>query len=330
MIFRSRFDRLLPTIALMFGSLHPLSAGAEAATPPPGWPAAVREIKYPSAADTTLQPALYYAPRSDEPKPLLVALHTWSSTYLKETGAPYAEWCIANGWVFIHPDFRGVNNRPEAAGSELAVQDVLSAVAFARQQANVDGSRIYLAGVSGGGHMALLMAGRAPELWAGVSAWAAITDLKAWYAECRQRKLGYADDIVRIVGGIPGESAAADRECARRSPLSHLAAAKNLPLDINAGIMDGHTGSVPIRHSLHAFNLLAADRDRLTAEQIATLVEQAKVPPSLAGNYGDATYRAKPVLFRRQSGATRVTVFNGDHEIIFEASLRWLAQQRKR
>lgn len=314
----------------MFSPLASHPAVAAPASPPPGWPAGVREITYPSAADATPQPALFYAPRGDAPKPLLVALHTWSSNYLKETGAPYAEWCLAHDWVFIHPNFRGQNNRPEAAGSELAVQDILSAVAFARQLANVDASRIYLAGVSGGGHMSLLMAGRAPDLWAGVSAWAAISDLKAWYSECRQRKLGYADDIVRIAGGIPGQSAAADRECHRRSPLSHLAAAKNLPLDINAGITDGHDGSVPISHSLLAFNLVAAEPDRLTAEQIAYFVREAKVPPDLAGDFPDPTYAGKPVLFRRKSGATRITVFKGGHEIVFQASLNWLAGQRKR
>lgn len=325
------------SLALLAASLFAVNptAGTEAALfaadspPSPTWPAAVREVRYPSAADQTLQPALFYAPPGREPRPLLVALHTWSSDYRKATGAPYAEGCLARGWAFLYPDFRGPNHRPEAGGSELALQDVLSAVAFARRSTAIDASRIYLVGNSGGGHLAMLLAGRAPEIWAGVSAWVPITDLRAWYRECRVRKLGYADDIVRLAGGDPENDPAAARECDRRSPLTHLAAARGLPIDLNAGIHDGHTGSVPISHALHAFNALAAPRDHLSPEQIRHFVEQARVPPELAGATADAAYGHKPVLFRRQSGPVRVTIFDGGHEIIPAAAFVWLAHQRR-
>lgn len=145
---------------------------------------------------------------------------------------------------------------------------MLSAVAFARRCTAIDASRIYLVGNSGGGHLALLLASRAPNIWAGVSAWVPITDLRAWYRECRARNLGYADDIVRLAGGDPENDLAAARECDRRSPLTHLAAARGLPIDLNAGIHDGHTRSVPISHALHAFNTLAAPRDHLSPEQM--------------------------------------------------------------
>jgi hypothetical protein len=36
------------------------------------------------------------------------------------------------------------------------------------------------------------------------------------------------------------------------------------------------------------------------------------------------------VLFRRESGMVRVTVFDGGHEIIHHAALAWLAAQQKR
>jgi acetyl esterase/lipase len=308
-----------------------LATGIEAAEPTASaqWPAAVREIQYPSAADQTLQPAFFYAPPGRELRPLLVALHTWSSDYRKTTGAPYVAGCIARGWAFIHPDFRGPNHRPEAAGSELALQDVLSAVAFARRTASIDTSRIYLVGNSGGGHLALLLAGRAPDIWAGISAWVPITDLRAWYRECRARKLGYADDIVRLAGGDPETDPAAARECTQRSPLTHLAAARGLPIDLNAGILDGHTGSVPISHTLLAYNALAAEHDRLSPEQIRHFVAQARVPPELDGASADAAYGHKPVLFRRQSGPVRLTVFDGGHEIVHEAAFAWLARQQR-
>ena len=51
-------------------------------------------------------------------------------------------------------------------------------------------------------------------------------------------------------------------------------------LRINAGINDGHNGSVPINHSLEAFNVLAVEKDRIGAKEISEPVKTAKVPAS--------------------------------------------------
>ena len=56
-----------------------------------------------SPADGSEQKTLFYAPPGDEPVPLLVAFHTWSGDY-RQDESPYAEWCIARGWAFVHPD----------------------------------------------------------------------------------------------------------------------------------------------------------------------------------------------------------------------------------
>ena len=101
---------------------------------PKGWPKQVQEIKYPSMADNTRQPALFYAPTvRGEPRPLLVGLHSWSSDYKQTMSVPYSKWCIEKKWNFIHPNFRGPNRRPEATGSELVVADILSAVEYAKK-----------------------------------------------------------------------------------------------------------------------------------------------------------------------------------------------------
>jgi len=361
------------------------------------WPQEVKIVSIPSSADGSAQPAAFYDSGTPGPKPLLVALHTWSYDYDQEMNIPYAEWCIAHDWILIAPSFRGPNNCPEAAGSELAVQDVLDAVDYACQRAlslskrgpstgsgcgpralslskrgpwigsgrepralslskrgpwigsgrepralslskrgpstgsgRVDARRIYLAGVSGGGHMALLMAGRAPDRWAAVSAWVPISDLAAWHAECRAAGRPYAADLERSCGGAPGDSLAVDAEYRARSPLTYLNPDITTPLDINAGILDGHTGSVPISHTLRAFNAVAAAEDRIGDDEIAHFVEQAAVPPGLCGNFHDPLYGDKRVLFRRQSNNARVTIFDGGHEIIYEAALNWLAGNIKR
>ena len=309
-------------IGLLGGSLN---AG------PKGWPDAVFEIKYPSKADNSKQPALYYKPlESASLRPLLVGLHTWSGDYKQGSSAVYANWCIEKKWNFIHPNFRGPNRRPEATGSELAVQDILSAVDYAKKNGAVDERRIYLVGASGGGYAALLMAGRAPELWAGVSAWVPISDLAKWHAETTKRKLKYAREIELSIGGkpLPGTKAAA--EAKKRSAITCLARAKGMALDINAGINDGHNGSVPINQSLEAVNVLAVEKDRIGAEEISEFVKTAKVPAALKGQeLVDATYGKKVVLFRRQSGTARVTIFQGGHELISEAALQWLAKQKR-
>lgn len=310
---------------------HPLtSPAAESSGKAKAWPADVREIRYACDADHSQQPAKYYDSGSKKKRPLLVALHTWSGDYRQVTSVPYARWCIENDWIMIHPNFRGSNTTPAAMGSELAVADILSAVAYAKANSAVDESRIYLVGASGGGYASLLMAGRAPEIWAGVSAWVPINDLRAWYFETRERKLRYADHIVKAAGGIPDEGSVAADECRRRSVATYLQEARGVRLDINAGIHDGHTGSVPVSHTLNAFNLVAKKSDQLSAKQIEHFTKKRAVPAGLRAEVEtDLAYGAKKVLFRRQSGMARVTIFEGGHEIIPDAALTWLSRQKR-
>ena len=293
-----------------------------------GWPPEVRAIKYRCSADDTMQPSLFYDPGGNEPKPLLIALHSWSGDYTQANPA-YGIWCIAKGWVLMHPDFRGVNQRPEACGSELAVQDIVSAVEYAKKTCKIDENRIYLIGASGGGYGSLLMAGRAPEIWAGVSAWCPIYDLKSWHAETAERKLRYADMLEKVCGGTPGKSPAIDEQYRMRSAAAWLNRATNVNLSINTGITDGHNGSVPVSQTLHAFNEVAATQDRVPEATILEMVKAPEMPTTLLQKIDDALYQRKPALFRRASGSVQVTIFQGGHDIIYEAGLGWLEQQRK-
>jgi len=289
----------------------------------------LQEILYKTAADGSDQPAMFFAPETDHQVPLLVVLHTWSGDYRQNLHAECIQRCMDQGWAVIHPNFRGPNRRPEATGSDWVIEDIASAVTHAKQATKIDPSRIYLLGTSGGGYTALLMAGRRPELWAGVSAWVPISDLEAWYRETKAAGEKYCQEIVDSCGGPPGTSDQIDRQYEKRSPLTYLANAKGLPLDINAGIRDGHEGSVPISHSLRAFNAVAAAADRISPGEIKHFVEQAQVPPSLKQPLSDPTYGEKQPLFRRTSGKARITIFNGKHELISQAALAWLQQQRK-
>ncbi len=284
----------------------------------------VTEIRYQSAADESQQPAMFYNPNASDPVPLVVALHTWSGNYKQDSHKDIQQWCIQKGWAYIHPDFRGPNFRPEATGSDLVVKDIVSAVDYAKQTANIDPNSIYLVGTSGGGYTSLVMAGHHPEIWAGVSAWVPISDLTAWYHQCKQTNRNYYKNVVDSCGGTPGSSDEVDAEYRNRSPLTYLANATGVKLHLNAGIRDGHDGSVPVSHSLLAFNEVAAADDRLSADEIAYFDNEIAVPESLKQSLSDPSYGDKQPLFRRSSGNATVTIFDGRHELISEAAIAWI------
>lgn len=294
------------------------------------WNSKIIAVQYPSTADNTLQPALFYKPNTTEKVPLLVALHTWTGDYRQILNAPLAEWCIENDWAFIHPNFRGPNNKFEAIGSDLVIQDILSAVKFAKKYANIDSNNIYLVGASGGGHAALMVSATHPNIWAGVSVWVPISDLSVWYDETETLDGQYRIFLEQALGGPPGTSPSVDFEYQKRSPLTYLSPEIHLNLDINAGIHDGHVGPVPISHSLLTYNALVNPEDRLSAEDISYFVEQQKVPQYLIDPLlSDPSYGEKVPLFRAQSGTTRLTIFEGGHEIIIDAVINWLQQNIK-
>lgn len=302
-----------------------------------------RDITFVSSKDGSSQPTLFYVPPAAElgtkgaPAPLVVLLHSWSATYkAAETTRQALLDAVARGWVFLAPDFRGPNQRPEACASDLAVQDILDAVAYARKHARVDSKRIYLLGGSGGGHMTLMMASRAPQLWAAASAWVPIADLSEWHASTKAAGLRYCEMLEKCCGGPP-EAPGAAAEYRKRSPLTWLSRSGKLPIDINVGIHDGHNKlSVPVRQSLLAFNRLAETRGFRAAmieeSDIATITKDERIPGHLKSeSTGDmaAEKRAKPVLFRRSAGKARLSIFDGGHDSDFAAGMAWLATQSK-
>ena len=281
-----------------------------------------------SSLDGAAQPAVVDLPEAGSPPaPLLVHLHSWSSRF--DTSNNFADIraeAKQRGWAFVSPDFRGVNDHPEACGSELAVQDVLDAVEWVSQRAAIDRRRIYLAGSSGGGYMALVMAGRSPQTWAAVSAFVPISDLAAWHAFSKEKDSRYWKMLEGCLG-LPPTHGMAVQPYRRRSPLHFLPLALGLPIDIQTGIQDGHTGAVPVSHSLRAFNALAVAADRVAEADIEVITRDAKIPARLAARIDEP--RLKPVLFRRTSGPARVTIFDGGHEADFPAAVRWLEQHKQ-
>lgn len=254
--------------------------------------------------------------------PLVVSLHSWSADLNQRNDLE--QLVHDRGWVYLFPNFRGVNRTPEACGSPLAQQDILDAVDWVARHHNIDTKRVYLTGSSGGGHMTMLMAARFPDRWRAASAWVGISDLAAWYQKHRGSK--YGNMMEKCCGGAPGDSPQVDEQYRARSPLTFLASAQEVAIDIAAGIHDGHTGSVPIRHSIEAFNKIAqANGDAAVTEQE---IEQLSVPTGrlespLPGDTGTDESFGRDFYLRRKSNHARLTIFEGGHEGIAAATMDW-------
>lgn len=289
-----------------------------------------------SSFDGTMQPCRFWVPAKavSESVPLVAALHTWSGGWSDEAGFRQALDCAAaRGWAIVWPDFRGANDKPAACAGAAAVQDVVDAVEYAKSRVKIDSSRIYVAGGSGGGHMALVMAGRHPEIWAACAAFCPISDLARWHADSllkhpgRNRK--YAAMMEKCCGGTPAER---PDEYRRRSPLAWLDAARRsrVPVYVATGIHDGWKGSVPVGHALRAFNALADEKDRIGEDDIAFMEKMRSVPAAIAAGAADPFYPGeRRVHLRRESANAMLTVFEGGHEINFPAAFDFLSRQRK-
>jgi len=257
---------------------------------------------------------------------MLVFLHTWFGDYQQASAIPLLESSQRMGWAFLHPNFRGPNTNSDAMGSMLAVSDVVASIEAAKKRGPIDPDRIYLVGQSGGGHMGLLLLALHPEIWAGVSVWSPIVDLNVWANEVSESKWRLYHDPIASVCGFDGVTgiAAAQEECARRSPITYLQPGSTIPVAIHAGIADGHLGSVPITHAMRAFNALVPPAARIGERLMSTLARDASVPAEEGRNVINPSIGGRKALFVRKAGNVSLTLFDGHHEILFSAVSDWL------
>ena len=203
------------------------------------------EILITSTLDGTLQPSLFYRANGKR-RPLLVGLHTWSHDRFNQikTMLPYAEKYDFN---LLLPDFRGSNlisnpNCTLACASEYAKRDIKDAIDYISRTEEIDTDNIFLLGASGGGHMALMMAGYCPEYFKAIGAFVPITDLKKWTGE----NLNYKKHVLACCKG-------SDEEMALRSPVSYIDTIAKANLKIFHGKFD-HV--VPFTQSLNFYQQL--------------------------------------------------------------------------
>jgi dipeptidyl aminopeptidase/acylaminoacyl peptidase len=271
---------------------------------------------------------MWLPPADDGPSPLLVVLHSWSTEYQQHQSIPLGQLAEQLGWAAVFPNFRGTFDQPEAGGSDLAVQDVIDAIDWAVDQVDIDESRVFVTGFSGGGMMTLLMAGLHPDRFAGAAAWVPVHDVIDFYEYNLEQApdTTYPQEIETLCGGDPTDDAQAESECLERSPMTHVEAAaeQGLPVYLGHGLDDD---IVRPDATLEVFNQLADADDRVDQEVIDA-VNEHQLPDDLDEAADADTFfdDADPdVRFARSSGPHVVVLFDGEHDMVYHPTIRWLS-----
>ncbi|MEM8706116.1 MAG: alpha/beta fold hydrolase, partial [Actinomycetota bacterium] len=241
-------------------------------------------------------------------------------------GIPYAMWAQENGWAVIAPDFRGRNDNPHAVGSDFAVQDAADAIDYAVAQAGVDADHVYVVGYSGGGMMALLLAGRHPDKVSAVAAWGPPQNLVEFYDFSARLGRPYASQIAAACGGNPTVPGPVQVECLKRSPITYLdvAQANEVPVYIAQGIQD------PFVHAAGAakvFNGLVPEADQLNSGQV-NLFGAGVVPADVPDWTSVETYLGPgdpAPVYAQQSASALLVYFQAGHDMAYNATARWFA-----
>jgi dipeptidyl aminopeptidase/acylaminoacyl peptidase len=203
------------------------------------------EIYIKSTVDETMQPSLFYRAEGKEKRPLLVGLHTWSHN--RSNMIQYLlKFAEEQNFSLLMPEFRGPNltsnpNKDKACGSIYAKQDIKDAIDhIVANESVVDKNNIFLVGLSGGGHMAMLMAGFCPEYFRAIAAFAPISDLERWKSEAPSY-VAYVDYCCN----------ADPEEMLKRSAINYYDTIAKANMKIFHGRLDE---IVPFKQSLDFFN----------------------------------------------------------------------------
>lgn len=281
------------------------------------------EIK--SGLDGNIQKAYFYKSKSNKPEPLIVSLHTWSGSYSQKDDL--AKICQQKDLNYIHPDFRGANWTKNACCSELAMNDIDEAITFAIDNSNVDTSKIFVIGVSGGGYATLSTFMKSKHNISKFSAWASISDLIAWYNESKIRSNNYAENILNCTASKKELNI---KYAKQRSPIywnTPTDKLKKSKLFIYAGIYDGIQGSVPITHSINFYNkvltdLSISDRSKYISDHEKLQLLELRKPLGDFGSIGD-----RKIFLKKEIENLSIIIFEGNHEMLTDFALNELLEE---
>ncbi len=315
---------LLPAMVMAAGTSHLCRAQVRFDdTTNVAWGKDFRLVGISSPVDGQIQRAYFYRSTSAVPAPLIVSLHTWSGDYTQPD--PLSALSRSANLNYIHPDFRGPDNTLDACCSDLAISDIDASITFAIENGNVDTSRIYVMGVSGGGYATLAAFMRSKHRIRKFSAWVPISDLVAWYRESSIRRNKYAGDILHCTGSAAD---VLDIAVARkRSPLywdTPVGKLEDAEISVYTGIYDGIQGSVPITQTINFYNKVLSDLGVKDSAKYVSVYEKAALLELRRplGDFGQIAGRK--VCLQKQYQHIKLVVFEGNHEMLPEYALHEL------
>lgn len=279
-------------------------------------------VEIPSSVDGKIQKAYYHCSQNKKPQPLIVSLHTWSGNYKQED--PLIKEIILKDYNYIHPDFRGANNNPEACGSSLVIADIEDAIQYAITNGNVNPDEVHVIGTSGGGYATLLAYMKITYPVKSFSAWVPISNLEDWYWESVGRNQRYAKDIMLATKSTDSLNV---MEARKRSPYYQVYNDKlrdGAQLFICTGIHDGYKGSVPITQSINMYNKLVRESlpenewNLISQEDIINLLSK-RCFPSLSNKKIRIGNRS--IHYMKQTHKISLLIFEGGHEQIVERAI---------
>jgi dienelactone hydrolase len=213
--------------------------------PPEGHP--WKSIEFISTGDTLIQGWLGEPTVGKPPYPAIIHLHGGPALVMTDMFHEGAQAWLDQGFAFLSVNYRGSITFGKAFKEciwgrlgDHELEDIIAAREWLIQERIADPGNIFLTGYSYGGFLTLLALGKAPDLWAGGLAMAAIADWTMSYrdsnptmrAYCTQLFLGTPEDN-------PGQWKAA-------SPITY-ADQFAAPLLIIQGLKDSSTPAEPIR-----------------------------------------------------------------------------------
>jgi pimeloyl-ACP methyl ester carboxylesterase len=289
------------------------------------WDTDFEVVSIQSTLDKSMQKAYFYKSKSSAPKPLVVSLHTWSGNY--EQKDELAALSKTKDLNYIHPDFRGVNWTKDACCSDLALGDIDDAIDYAIKNSNVDLSRIYVIGVSGGGYATLAAFMKSKHLIRRFSAWVPISDLPAWYAQSKIMGTKYAENIMDCTSSkdsLNMDIAKMKSPIYWKTPVEKLNTAE---FQIYAGVYDGIQGSVPITHSINFYNKVLRDTSPADSSVYVSETEKLNLLEyrKALGDFGSIADRK--IFLRKRSGNLGLTIFEGNHEMLTEYAFNELIRE---
>ncbi len=275
-----------------------------------------------SKMDDSTQVFYFDKSTSNKTQPLVVELHSWSNTASTQLEI-LAEQAHKKGWNWIFPNFRGVNNHIKACCSDYVIADIDEVIDWAIKNMNVDKSKIYVFGNSGGGYATMAMYMKSKHDIKTFSAWSSISDLAKWYDESVERKNKYGPEILRCTGS---GSKLNNQKAWDRSPAFWDVPVKkrrNSFIQIYAGIHDGYTGSVPISQSIDFYNkvlfdFFENDNDKYVSE---TDAETLILTQSFVDNAASKSIDNRIVHYQKSTKKASLTIFEGSHEILRNVAL---------